>query len=109
MRLRIPQQTNRQETKSIGDMMKQKLASTLLLAVLMVSAFSFVGAASASTSDDWSMFRANLNHTGASSTAPATTNNVLWQFDADIPLGSSAAVVDGKVYVGSNDGVRLLY
>jgi outer membrane protein assembly factor BamB len=84
--------------------MKQKLASTIILAVLMVSAFTFLGAASASASDDWSMFRANLNHTGASSTAPATTNNVLWQFDTDIPLGSSAAVVDGKIYVGSNDG-----
>ena len=58
----------------------------------------------ASSADDWSMFRGDLSHTGTSSTAPATTNEVLWKLDTGVPLGSSAAVVDGKVYVASNDG-----
>jgi outer membrane protein assembly factor BamB len=100
MRLR-----NFQETKVTGEMMmKQKSTSIILLAILMVSSLGLLGAASASASDDWSMFRGNLNHTGASTTAPATTNNVLWQLDTGVPLGSSAAVVDGKVYFGTNDG-----
>ncbi|HSV49758.1 MAG TPA: hypothetical protein VLH35_05530, partial [Candidatus Acidoferrales bacterium] len=70
----------------------KKVASTILLAVLLVSAFVFVGAASASTPDDWLFFRHDITHTGTSSTATAASNNVLWQFRTGAPMGASVAI-----------------
>lgn len=75
-------------------MLNQKIASTILLAVLIVSSFALVGVASASTSDDWSMFRGNLNHTGASATEPAVSGVVVYitSWDNNLyALGSQVA------------------
>ena len=70
--------------------MKKQLVSILCLAILMSPLFLQIDVVAAS-SDDWSMFRGDLSHTGYSSTAPATSNNLLWKLDAGVPLGSSAA------------------
>ena len=61
--------------------------------------FLQIDAVTGSSVDDWPMFRGDLNHTGASSTVPAITNDVLWKLDMGIPLGSSVAIVDSKIYV----------
>ena len=83
--------------------MIKKIFSILCLTFLLAPLFLQTGAVAAS-SNDWSMFRGDLSHTGYSSTAPATSNNLLWKLDTGTPVGSSAAIVDGKVYVASNDG-----
>src|ERR1039458_376290 len=87
----------------MGKKMRKKIFSILCLTFLLAPLFLQTSVVAAS-SDDWSMFRGDLSHTGYSSTAPATSNNLLWKLDTGTPVGSSAAVVDGKVYVASNDG-----
>ena len=53
---------------------------------------------------DWSMFRRNLQHTGGIDTAGTVPEGVLkWVFPAETTIHSSPAVVDGTVYVGSQD------
>ena len=84
--------------------MKKQIISILCLAIIVSPIFMQIDAVSSYSVDDWPMFRGNLNHTGASSTAPATTSDVLWQLDMGIPLGSSVAIVDSKIYVGTNAG-----
>jgi eukaryotic-like serine/threonine-protein kinase len=69
--------------------------------------------ASASASDDWSMFRQNPQRTGISS-SPAPNGNLLWRFNTDLPynssyplsadrLRSSPTVAGGVLYFGSNN------
>ena len=83
--------------------MRKNLVSVVLLALLVFPLISAVGTVAAS-SDDWTMFRHDPTHTGASSTAPATSSSLLWNFTTGAPMGASAAILDGKVYVPSNDG-----
>ncbi len=58
------------------------------------------------TGDDWSMFLHNPAHTGYTTSAPAMKPVKLWSYaEGDFDgssIGSSAAVVNGIVYVGSN-------
>jgi len=57
--------------------------------------------------DSWPMFRHDLNHTGYSTSNAPTTNHTLWTYTISDHMGDyvepSPAVVDGKVYVGSDD------
>lgn len=54
--------------------------------------------------DSWPQFRGNPQNTGiARSTLPATLK-VLWTYEAGDPIDSSAAIVDGVVYVGCQSG-----
>lgn len=62
---------------------------------------------SAPSSDDWSMFRYDSAHTGVTTSAGPTQPVKLWSyaeghFDGSF-IGSSAAVVNGVVYVWSNE------
>ena len=51
------------------------------------------------------MFHHDLTHTGYSaSTAPATSANLLWNYTTKNPIGASPAIVDGYVYIPSDDG-----
>ena len=54
--------------------------------------------------DTWSMFQNNLSHTGYTTSTSPTTNHVLWSYITGNAVESSPAVVDGVVYVGSDDG-----
>ncbi len=54
--------------------------------------------------DEWPMFRGSLNHTGTTESTPVKGSGPLWTFSAADMIVSSPAVVDGRVYVGSNDG-----
>lgn len=72
----------------------------LLLIGLLVSGVSQQPA----SHDNWPQFRGNALLTGvATSTLPATLK-VQWTHEAGEPIESSAAIVDGLVYVGSQAG-----
>ena len=51
--------------------------------------------------DDWPQFRGNPSLTGLATSAIPKTLKLLWTFDAGESIESSAAIVDGTVYVGS--------
>jgi len=53
--------------------------------------------------DWWPMFHHDLSHTGYSTSTAPNTNNTIWNYPTDDNVYSSPAVVDGKVYVGSDD------
>jgi outer membrane protein assembly factor BamB len=55
---------------------------------------------SVSTTDWWPMFRHDLSHSGYSTSTGPETNNVLWEYAIGNSM-SSPAIVDGKVYIGS--------
>src|SRR5271154_1342688 len=51
--------------------------------------------------DSWPQFRGNPSLTGVATSAVPKTLKLLWTFDAGDSIESSAAIVDGTVYVGS--------
>ena len=54
---------------------------------------------------DWAMFLRDPIHSAAASDVSVTPQGRLkWRFDTDLPLFSSPAVVDGRLYLGSGDG-----
>jgi outer membrane protein assembly factor BamB len=55
------------------------------------------------TTDWWSMFHHDLNHSGYSTSLAPNTNNVLWTYTTSDSIESSPAVANGKLYVGSYD------
>ena len=70
---------------------------------LLVSCNLGVYAAGAVGDPEWSMFRHDLAHTGTSPSAAPNTNSTLWIYATGPGVGSSPAVADGRVYVGSYD------
>lgn len=56
------------------------------------------------STSDWPMFNHDLAHTGTATSKAPTINQTLWTFTTAGPVETSPAVVDGIVYVGSNDG-----
>lgn len=53
---------------------------------------------------EWAMFRHDLNHSGATGPSGILPQGTLkWVFSTGGPIHSSPAVVDGTVYVGSED------
>jgi outer membrane protein assembly factor BamB len=78
------------------------LCVLLWLAVFLTFALAAV---TSFTSQDWSMYRHDPGHTGYTTAAGPTAPNVLWNFSTSgTPVDSSPAVVDGKLYVGSENG-----
>jgi len=55
------------------------------------------------SNEDWVMFHHDLQHTGYSTSAAAETNDQLWNYTTGGGIASPPAVVDGKVYLGSDD------
>jgi hypothetical protein len=53
---------------------------------------------------DWVMFRSDPSHSGFGTGNPVLTPTLLWNYTTGNWVGSSPAVVDGVVYVGSLDG-----
>jgi outer membrane protein assembly factor BamB len=51
--------------------------------------------------DNWPQFRGNPSLTGVTSSPVPKTLKLLWTYDAGESIESSAAIVDGVVYVGS--------
>lgn len=53
--------------------------------------------------DWWTMLGHDSHHAGYSSSKAPRTDNILWTFETDSYIASSPAVVDGVVYIGSDD------
>jgi hypothetical protein len=58
---------------------------------------------SRSQTEEWPMFRHDLQHTGYTTAMGGANNYLLWDFQTGGAVISSPAVVNGKVYVGSGD------
>src|SRR4030095_8151161 len=56
---------------------------------------------------NWPQFRGNARLTGVAPAAPPDTLALKWTYDAGESIESSAAMVDGAVYVGSSKGELL--
>ncbi len=79
---------------------------TCVLASSVILSISRSSLAFATDTDDWPMFHHDLTHTGYSTNTPtATSPTLLWNFTTNMVIWASPAVVDGKVYVGSDGGV----
>ena len=63
------------------------------------------GQPSPSRPDGWDRFRGSPALLGVAGTALATPLKLAWTFQAKDAIGSSAAIADGTVYVGSSDGL----
>ena len=53
---------------------------------------------------DWTMFHADASHSGAGTGNPVLTPTLLWSHTTGGDVESSPAVVNGVVYIGSDDG-----
>ena len=51
--------------------------------------------------DEWPQFRGNPQLTGVTTSALPVTLKLLWTYEAGDAIESSAAIVDGTVYVGA--------
>src|SRR6267378_3779532 len=56
-----------------------------------------------SSSADWPMFRGNPALTGVATGALPDKPALLWSFKTGGPVKSSAAIVDGRVFIGSEN------
>src|SRR4051812_21864624 len=56
---------------------------------------------------NWPQFRGNARLTGVAATVPPDTLKLQWTYEAGESIESSAAIVDGAVYVGSAKGELL--
>jgi outer membrane protein assembly factor BamB len=85
------------------NMIKPKWILIILISLIQIQ--TYISVASAASTDDWTMFRHDLNHSGYT-TGSNFTNSAkpLWNFSTGAPVVSSPAIVDGCVFVGSNDG-----
>ncbi len=54
--------------------------------------------------DQWPMFRGNPRLTGVARGALPDELHVRWKYETPEPISSTAAIVDGVVYVGSDEG-----
>jgi eukaryotic-like serine/threonine-protein kinase len=71
---------------------------------LVVFAFSCGANAQDTPADNWSQFRGNHRLTGVSQSAVPNTLKLLWTYEAGESIESSAAIVGGTVFVGSQKG-----
>jgi outer membrane protein assembly factor BamB len=66
------------------------------------------GADASSSGDDWPMFLHDPAHTGSTASAGPTEPVELWRFPVGDSVVTSAAVVNGMVYVAGNDNIYAL-
>jgi outer membrane protein assembly factor BamB len=90
-------------------MAKASLVVLILVSLLLAPFLAFSqesNAQTTSTSDDWPMFRHDSAHTGVTISTGPTQPVKLWNYSEggldNVFIDSSAAVVDGRVYVGFN-------
>ena len=62
------------------------------------------GLQSSASAERWPQFRGGPDLSGGSASAVPSTPTLLWTYDTGEPIDSSAAIVDGTVYVGSLSG-----
>ena len=79
------------------------LKNTLIAFFLIFSAFS-LSHAQDTPAENWSQFRGNHQLTGVSLSNVPTSLKQLWTYEAGDSIESSAAIVGGTVFVGSQKG-----
>jgi outer membrane protein assembly factor BamB len=77
-----------------------RLLTTLILLVL----FAVSALAQETPADNWSQFRGNQSLTGVSQSNVPTSLKQLWTYEAGDSIESSAAIVGGTVFIGSQKG-----
>ena len=80
-----------------------KSMSTILCLVLSIL-FSSATMAQDTPADNWFQFRGNERLTGVSESKIPSNLKLLWTYDAGESIESSAAIVGGTVFVGSQKG-----
>jgi hypothetical protein len=83
------------------------LAVLLALACALPTLACAPPALAQTPSGNWGQFRGNPRLTGAAPTAPPASLKLRWVYEAGESIESSAAIVDGGVYVGSSKGELL--
>ena len=83
-----------------------RLLSLALISLLLVGGAyaDDPSAQSSSPADEWSQFRGNLLRTGRSASPLPDQLELLWTYEAGFSIDSSAAIVDGKVYLTALPG-----
>jgi outer membrane protein assembly factor BamB len=76
----------------------------LLMSLLLVVCLAVVATAQDTASDNWSQFRGNHQLTGVSQSKVPDSLKQIWTYDAGDSIESSAAIVGGTVFVGSQKG-----
>ena len=89
-------------------MKQSRLISVLIILSFLFSTLVLIPygnflTANGQSSNDWSTYRHDLNHTGFSTSLAPATNNTLWTFQAGPFQYASPAVVNGAVYFACND------
>ena len=84
-------------------MTKHKWLLIILISLILIQSGTFSAASGAST-NEWTTFRHDLNHSGAT-TGGGSANSVkqLWNYSTHASVWSSPAVADGRVLVGCKD------
>jgi outer membrane protein assembly factor BamB len=77
-----------------------RLLTTLILLVLV----AVPALAQETPADNWSQFRGNQSLTGVSQSNVPTSLKQLWTYEAGDSIESSAAIVGGTVFIGSQKG-----
>src|SRR5882672_3943184 len=86
---------------------KRNLSLVSCFRVFVVSCVPLLVSAQAPVSTDWPQFRGNSRLTGVAAVAPPDALKLRWTYEAGESIESSAAIVDGSVYVGSSKGELL--
>src|SRR6476659_2163995 len=82
----------------------QRVILITLVLFLLVSVPEPAPAQDTAPADNWSQFRGNQRLTGVSDSQVPENLKLLWTFDAGDSIESSAAIVGGTVFVGSQKG-----
>jgi eukaryotic-like serine/threonine-protein kinase len=90
---------------------KTFMAAIALSALIILASFPSsqlinptVSATDSEPANNWPMFHHDPLHSGASTGNPTLTPTLLWNYTTGFMVESSPAVVDGVVYIGSEDG-----
>ncbi len=105
--------SNRAFVFKVAHMKKPDRALSIFIILVMASSTFFClalpktpFATANSSADNWPMFHHDPSHIGYSTSTPtATQAALLWNFTANSVVGASPAVVDGRLYIGSDGGV----
>jgi outer membrane protein assembly factor BamB len=81
-----------------------RLRRALLASLLLILFVSSLTAAQETPADNWSQFRGNPRLTGVSDSKVPAELKVLWTYEAGDSIESSAAIVGGTVFMGSQKG-----
>src|SRR6478609_8603336 len=80
------------------------LGAGLAAFCLWIAEGSAVAAPAGAGAANWPMFRGSPGLVGVAAGQLPEAPGLLWSFKTEGPVKSSAAIADGRVYVGSDDG-----